>query len=109
MLGSVLQTLAARPTCTEKLLAWGVGNRSGLFHLVVQLNCNALLLRILCEAAEGTANLHRDIACRNILLDSQLGALVCDLGYAREMASGGGYARKAAAAAAAADEQMPLL
>jgi hypothetical protein len=109
MLGAKLQTLAVRPTCTEKLLAWGVDNRSGLFHLVVQLNCNALLLRILYEAAEGTANLHRDIACRNILFDTQLAALVCDLGYAREMASGGGYARKAAAAAAAADEQLPLL
>jgi serine/threonine protein kinase len=60
-----------------------------------------LLVRVLFEAAEGFAFLHsigilhRDIACRNILLDEGDHALVSDLGFARKLAANAEYYKAA--------------
>jgi hypothetical protein len=49
------------------------------------------------------------VAPRNVVLDAHLGALVCDLGVSREMASGKDYARKTVAVAAAAARKVTLV
>jgi serine/threonine protein kinase len=110
-----LHALAARMRRIIKPLAWGDADR--WFLLVLERAARGSLqklvreeefarpettwelVRILAEAASGFADLHtlgilhRDIACRNVLIDADRHALVCDLGYARQMASGRDYAR----------------
>jgi serine/threonine protein kinase len=55
------------------------------------------------------SDLHRDVAPRNVVLDAHLGALVCDLGVSREMASGKDYARRTVAVVAAAARKVTLV
>jgi serine/threonine protein kinase len=70
-------------------------------------SCNALLLRMLWEVAQGLAYLHslgivhRDVACRNFLLDERDHAMLSDLGYARKLATDKDYYRSR-------EEERPL-
>jgi hypothetical protein len=61
------------------------------------------LVRLVAEAAEAVAFLHsinilhRDLACRNVLVDGDMHALLTDLGFARQLASASSYVREVAA------------
>jgi predicted Ser/Thr protein kinase len=120
-----LHAAAARLRRIIRPLAQAVDEENSRFYLVLQLaekgsleravapprgelaanDATWELVRVLAEAAHGLAALHsvgilhRDVAPRNIVLDSQLGAFVCDLGYARELVRGKDYAQSTTVAA----------
>jgi serine/threonine protein kinase len=104
---------AARLPGIVRPLAVGVDEENHVFYLVLELVRNGSLdqhlqeggrfhapgetwelVRVLAEAARGFANLHAagiihgDIACRNILLNDQWRAVICDLGHSRELLRG---------------------
>jgi serine/threonine protein kinase len=108
----LLRAQASRHPRIARVMAFGVDRRTRTAVMVMQLaehgslraaidakrfECNSLLLRVLCEAAEGLAFLHslgilrRDTACRYLLLDANDHALVADLGYARKLAADKDY------------------
>ncbi|GAB5371475.1 hypothetical protein AAMO2058_001582900 [Amorphochlora amoebiformis] len=72
-------------------------------HKKTDMRSESNFLRIACDASKGLAHLHsldivqRDIACRNLLMNSDGTVMIADWGLSRRIKSGGAYAARESA------------